>query len=84
MSGYGDIVPINTIERGFIVLVTMVACGVFGFSINKIGHLILEIGKRENDQKKKINMLMDLMHKRGLSNIPLLMKVRRNFQYLLN
>jgi hypothetical protein len=57
----------------------MIACGVFGFSINKIGHLILEIGKSENEQKKKINMLMDLMHKRGLSNIPLLMKVRRNF-----
>jgi len=48
-SGYGDIVPINTIEKAFIVLVTMVACGVFGFSINKIGHLILEIGKRENE-----------------------------------
>jgi len=48
-QGYGDIVPINTIEKAFIVLVTMVACGVFGFSINKIGHLILEIGKRENE-----------------------------------
>jgi hypothetical protein len=35
--GYGDIVPINTIERGFIVILTMFSCGVFAFSLNRVG-----------------------------------------------
>jgi hypothetical protein len=38
--GYGDIVPVNNIERVFVIAVTLVSCGVFAFSVNSIGNII--------------------------------------------
>lgn len=34
--GYGDIHPINTEERIFVIMVTLVSCCVFAFSMNEI------------------------------------------------
>lgn len=33
--GYGDIVPITTNERIFVIAMTLVSCAVFAYSINK-------------------------------------------------
>ncbi|KAL4452990.1 hypothetical protein ABPG73_011071 [Tetrahymena malaccensis] len=82
--GYGDITPQNTTERAFVILITMISCGTFAYSINIIGQIVQQIGKKENEQRKQINMLMSLMKNRGLTNLQLLMKIRRNFQYLLD
>jgi len=38
--GYGDIVPTNTVERGFAVIMTLIACGVFAYTVNSIGTII--------------------------------------------
>jgi len=35
--GYGDITPITTIERIFVILITLLSCGVFAYSLNQIG-----------------------------------------------
>lgn len=35
--GYGDIVPVNTNEMILCILTMLIACGVFGYSLNIIG-----------------------------------------------
>jgi hypothetical protein len=41
--GYGDIVPITTIEKMYVTVNTLICCGVFGYAINTIGAIIREI-----------------------------------------
>lgn len=35
--GYGDIVPCSSNEKVFVIFMTLISCGVFGYSINEIG-----------------------------------------------
>lgn len=35
--GYGDILPVNEFEMMVCVITMMIACGVFGYSLNEIG-----------------------------------------------
>lgn len=37
--GYGDIVPITTVERIFVIVVTLLICGVFGYCLSNIGNI---------------------------------------------
>lgn len=34
--GYGDITPISTHERIYVILMTLLTGGIFGFCVNKI------------------------------------------------
>lgn len=38
--GYGDITPVNTLERIVNILIMLLGCGVFAYSMNKIGQLL--------------------------------------------
>lgn len=44
--GYGDIYPVTMYERGFVILITLISCGVFAYSVN-------QIGMKEQTQKSK-------------------------------
>lgn len=35
--GYGDILPRNEVEMILCVITMMLACGVFGYSLNEVG-----------------------------------------------
>ena len=37
--GYGDIVPVTTVERVFVIVVTLLICGVFGYCLSNIGNI---------------------------------------------
>ena len=41
--GYGDIVPVNNIERIFVIIITLISCGVFAYSVNSIGTIVASI-----------------------------------------
>lgn len=38
--GYGDIIPVTSLERMFSVFITLISCGVFAYSVNSIGSII--------------------------------------------
>lgn len=38
--GYGDIVPVTTLEKMYVISVTFISCGVFAYSVNTIGSII--------------------------------------------
>ena len=47
--GYGDISPKNAKEKIFVIFIMLFACGVFAFSLNRVGTIIQEMF--ENDEK---------------------------------
>jgi hypothetical protein len=43
--GYGDIAPTNNIETIVNIIITLISCGVFGYSFNAIGTIIQDFNK---------------------------------------
>jgi hypothetical protein len=41
--GYGDILPVSTPERAFNIIVMLMGCAIFGYSMNSIGLLVQSI-----------------------------------------
>ena len=41
--GYGDVLPANTYEKILCIFTMLIACGVFGYSLNVIGTIINEL-----------------------------------------
>ena len=37
--GYGDITPNNSYERCYVMVVTLVSCGVFAYAVNTVGSI---------------------------------------------
>lgn len=40
--GYGDIYPNNSAERIYVIFMSLFSCGLFGYSVNKIGNIFSE------------------------------------------
>lgn len=38
--GYGDITPISSIEKLYVMVITIIGSGIFAYSINTIGEII--------------------------------------------
>jgi len=63
--GYGDIYPVTIYERGFVILITLISCGVFAYSVNQIGknhYKLLCIKLLSNQGKMGKKDLTDLTH----------------------
>jgi hypothetical protein len=57
--GYGDIVPQTALERVFVIIVALVICGVFGYTISTIGEILKNLEERKAALKrsmKKVNI----------------------------
>lgn len=79
--GFGDIYPVSTFERIYVIFVTFIACGVFAYTFNKIGNIFQEMSIKANDFKEKMSSLSIHMKKRNLSNNTQI-KVRKYYEYL--
>ena len=38
--GYGDLYPITTLEKIYVIIVTLISCGVFAYAVNAIGYIL--------------------------------------------
>lgn len=65
--GFGDIHPVNSKERIFVIVMCLLACGVFAYSLNRIGDIISNISKKQRQFKRQMTVLSTHMVKRGLS-----------------
>ncbi|EAR96305.2 cyclic nucleotide-binding domain protein (macronuclear) [Tetrahymena thermophila SB210] len=79
--GYGDIVPTTTVERIFVVGMTLVSCAVFAYSVNTISGIIGDFSSRKKYFRQKMMNLNLHIQKRGL-NKQLAMTVRKYIEYL--
>lgn len=64
--GYGDIIPSNTVERAFVVIITLISCGIFAYTVNFIGAIVQGLAQKNVEFNKKMNRLSEFMKKRGL------------------
>ncbi|EAR83914.2 cation channel family protein (macronuclear) [Tetrahymena thermophila SB210] len=55
--GYGDVVPQNTWERLFCIIVMLISCGVFGYGINQIGRILEELSKKDAIFRDNISLI---------------------------
>ncbi len=37
--GYGDIVPKSSYEKIYVIVITVISCGVFAYTVNTIGSI---------------------------------------------
>ncbi|CAK63178.1 unnamed protein product (macronuclear) [Paramecium tetraurelia] len=80
--GYGDIVPQTDLERTFVILMAMVICGLFGYTISSIGNILRQLTEKEQIYKQKMMQLNNYVKKRQLSK-QLILQVRKYFEYYL-
>ncbi|KAL4469022.1 hypothetical protein ABPG73_019790 [Tetrahymena malaccensis] len=81
--GYGDITAINTEETIFCSIVMILACGMFGYSLNQIGR-IFEILFRDSDCLRENIAIMNTYMKQKQISQSLQFQIRQYLQYYWN
>jgi len=78
--GFGDITPKNTYEIGFTVFFIYFACGLFAYTINRIGLILQNINRSEHEFKQNMNILNGYMRQKKI-NFNLRTKIRNYLEY---
>lgn len=65
--GFGDIVPTNVIENVVSIFTMIIACGVFGYTINSIGSILLELKKEVEEKQKNLFIINRYMSEKNIS-----------------
>ncbi|KAL4492557.1 hypothetical protein ABPG72_007670 [Tetrahymena utriculariae] len=81
--GYGDIVPVNTSERIFVLIMVIFSCGVFGYSINTIGEIIRQQQQNYESFKVQQKHILNYLNQRQVSK-QLTIKVIRQLEYIIS
>lgn len=55
--GYGDILPKSKIEMGLCVITMMLACCVFGYTLNEVGAIFSSFFEVDNEIRNKISTI---------------------------
>ncbi|EAR82042.3 cyclic nucleotide-binding domain protein (macronuclear) [Tetrahymena thermophila SB210] len=79
--GYGDIVPITNLERIYVSIVSLISCGIFGYSISQIQEIVGEIQRKSETFNKKMQALNKIMNSRQL-NKKIMYQVIKYYEYL--
>ena len=53
-TGFGDVVPVNTLERVYGITLMMLAAGLFSLLIGKVGAVLAQVGKEANQQRELV------------------------------
>ncbi|KAL4469617.1 hypothetical protein ABPG74_004870 [Tetrahymena malaccensis] len=78
--GYGDIVPVNGKEYLLSILTMLIACGMFGYSLNSIGQILSEMQINNKEYDEHFNAIYGFMHQKNIST-DLQVQVREYLQY---
>ena len=65
--GYGDILPVNSSEMVLCIFTMMIACGVFGYSLNTIGQIIQDFFKNDAEINDNLNIINNYMYNKNIS-----------------
>jgi hypothetical protein len=42
--GYGDVIPLNTREKVFVIVTALISSVIFAYSMNNIGEILKDLG----------------------------------------
>ena len=79
--GFGDITPQTIYEKAFTIFFIYVACVIFAYTINRIGMILQNINKKENEFKKMMNTINGYMKFKNI-DFDLKIKVRNYLEYI--
>ncbi|KRX04888.1 Cyclic nucleotide-binding protein [Pseudocohnilembus persalinus] len=65
--GYGDVSPVTVYEKIYGIVISLIACGIFGFAINMIGTIFQEKAQREADYVYNRQQALKFMQIRNIS-----------------
>ncbi|CAD8198654.1 unnamed protein product [Paramecium pentaurelia] len=80
--GYGDIVPQTDVERIYVIIMAMVICGLFGYTISSIGNILKQLTEKEQLFKQQMMHINGFLKKKKI-NKQLMLQVRKYFEYFL-
>ncbi|CAD8200402.1 unnamed protein product [Paramecium pentaurelia] len=80
--GYGDIVPQTDVERIYVIIMAMVICGLFGYTISSIGNILKQLTEKEQQFKQQMMHINNFLKKKKI-NKQLMLQVRKYFEYFL-
>ena len=66
--GFGDISPKNSAEMLWCVLMMIISCGVFGYSLNQIGNIVLELKEHTKVTREALLTINNFMEKKKINN----------------
>ncbi|KRX02043.1 Cyclic nucleotide-binding protein [Pseudocohnilembus persalinus] len=81
--GYGELYPINNLERFITILITILSCGVFAYSVNEIGTIFKLMKQQKEEFKEEQAILVNHMKRKGLSK-DLQNRVTKYYEYIYN
>ncbi|EGR27853.1 hypothetical protein IMG5_187580 [Ichthyophthirius multifiliis] len=79
--GYGEIHPNNELEKLTCIFITVFSCGIYAYTLNRIGVLIQEITEQDTEFKQNFSLLSQYMKRRNLG-LKIQRKVKQYFKYL--
>lgn len=79
--GFGDVIPMNSLEMGFCIIFIFFACGMFAYNINSIGIILSDISKESDEYEKDLNTINHFMKKKYIS-FELQMRIRKYLEYI--
>jgi hypothetical protein len=65
--GFGDIAPITDAERVFVIIVALIICGVFGYTISSIGEIFRNIQERRQHFKTQMKYINQYLKSKDLN-----------------
>lgn len=78
--GYGDIVPVTDNEKVFVIVMSLITSGVFGYTINSIGGIFKDIEERKEKTKNRMSLITSYLKRNNISK-HLLLRVKKYFEY---
>jgi len=65
--GYGDVLPITAIEKTVCVILMLVSCGIFAYSMNTIGNILENFNQEEMEIAQKMEVINTYMSKKNVN-----------------
>lgn len=65
--GYGDVLPITAIEKTVCVILMLVSCGIFAYSMNTIGNILENFNQEEMEISQKMEVINTYMSKKNVN-----------------
>ncbi|CAD8162285.1 unnamed protein product [Paramecium octaurelia] len=80
--GYGDVIPVSSFERMFVVIVAVVSSVVFAYTISSIGNIFSQLNENKKNQRHKMFLIKKFIEERNVNKV-LANKVKKFFEYFI-
>ncbi|CAD8205669.1 unnamed protein product [Paramecium pentaurelia] len=80
--GYGDVIPVSSVERMFVVIVAVVSSVVFAYTISSIGNIFSQLNENKKNERHKMFLIKKFIEERNVNKV-LANKVKMFFEYFI-